>query len=84
MRVFSYFGYQRENNMYNPKTNPISIFERILKDSHVGLIAIILICTACALWILGREVPQTLEYLTISVVSFYFGKVNSIAHQEDS
>lgn len=62
--------------MRNPNTNPVSIFERILKDSHVGLIAIILICTACTLWLMEKELPKALEYLAVSVVSFYFGKVS--------
>ena len=63
--------------MNNKNTNPFSIFERIMKESHVGFIASILIITACVMWLMGSEVPKTLEYLTISVVSFYFGKTNS-------
>lgn len=63
--------------MRDPRTNPISIFGKIMEKNHVGLIALLLIVTACSLWLLGKELPRTLDYLVVAVVSFYFGNINT-------
>jgi ABC-type polysaccharide/polyol phosphate export permease len=59
--------------MRNPKTNPISLlFEAIMKN-HIGLIATIVVLTACIIWIQGKTVPNALQQLLIIIISFLFG-----------
>lgn len=60
--------------MRNPETNPFSLFFKTISKYYSGVIAIILVCTACYLWLIEKPVPSTLENLTLMVVSFLFGK----------
>ena len=60
--------------MKNPETNPFSLFFRAVSEHYSGIIAIILVSTACYLWLFEKPVPNTLENLTLMVVSFLFGK----------
>jgi hypothetical protein len=59
--------------MRNPDTNPISLFFATVRENHTGLIATILVLTACYLWINEKAVPDLLQNLILIVVSFYFG-----------
>ena len=68
--------------MRNPETNPFSLFFKTISENYAGVIAIILVGTACYLWLAEKTVPGTLENLTLMVVSFLFGK--SIAKKGQS
>lgn len=68
--------------MRNPETNPFSLFFKTISENYAGVIAIILVASACYLWLSEKTVPSTLENLTLMVVSFLFGK--SIAKSEDN
>jgi hypothetical protein len=60
--------------MKNPETNPFSLFFKTISRHYSGVIAIILVGSACYLWLAEKPVPGTLENLTLMVVSFLFGK----------
>jgi hypothetical protein len=60
--------------MKNPETNPFSLFFRTIAKHYAGVIAITLVACACYLWLTEKPVPNSLENLTLMVVSFLFGK----------
>jgi len=60
--------------MKNPETNPFSLIFNTISKYYTGVIAIILVCTSCYIWIKGNVVPDALENLTFIVVSFLFGQ----------
>jgi hypothetical protein len=60
--------------MENPETNPISLLFRTIAKHYTGLIAIMLVGSACYIWLGGKELPAGLEHLTLMVVSFLFGR----------
>ncbi len=67
--------------MQNPETNPISLFFKAVSHHYGGLVAVILVISACVLWLTGKEVPGALENLTFMVVSFLFGQ--GVARRQD-
>ena len=59
--------------MKNPETNPFSLFFKAISENYTGIIAIILVGSACYLWLLEKSVPDALQNLILIVVSFLFG-----------
>lgn len=67
--------------MRNPETNPFSLFFNAISENYSGIIAILLVSTACYLWLNESKVPQELINIILIVVSFLFGK-NATKRQE--
>lgn len=60
--------------MKNPETNPFSLFFKTIANHYTGVIAVTLVACASYLWLMEKTVPNSLENLTLMVVSFLFGK----------
>ncbi|MAV31316.1 MAG: hypothetical protein CL866_02045 [Cycloclasticus sp.] len=60
--------------MRNPETNPFSLFFKAISENYAGIIAIILVGSACFLWLQEKTVPDALQNLILIVVSFLFGQ----------
>lgn len=69
--------------MRNPETNPISLLFKAISQHYVGIIAILLVGTACYLWVDEKPVPVPLQNLSLMVVSFLFGRNSSKKNESD-
>ncbi|ENO1231284.1 hypothetical protein R7Q48_06495 [Vibrio sp. 378] len=70
--------------MRNPETNPFSLFFKAISENYTGIIAIILVGSACYLWLLEKTVPDALQNLILIVVSFLFGQKSKQSQGESA